>query len=76
MGWSSDRSTAGGFSTSAAASATSSPISTHTAFVPFTLAGIGLALNFLSGCAPRLDHTYLPNDFTLCMYRMPPWAES
>lgn len=67
----------------------------------FTLAGIGLALNFLSGCAPRrstgrlyvypwdvlqlalgmtpavrLDHTYLPNDFTLCMYRMPPWAQN
>jgi SAM-dependent methyltransferase len=24
--------------------------------------------------AVRLDHTYLPNDFTLCMYRTPPWA--
>jgi SAM-dependent methyltransferase len=23
--------------------------------------------------AVRLDHTYLPNDFTLCMYRNPPW---
>lgn len=65
----------------------------------FSLAGIGIAVNFLSGCAPRrspgrlyvypwdmlqlalgltpavrLDHTYLPNDFTLCMYRTPPWA--
>jgi SAM-dependent methyltransferase len=64
----------------------------------FCLAGIGLAVNFLSGCAPRrspgrlyvypwdilqlalgmtpavrLDHTYLPNDFTLCMYKTPPW---
>ena len=23
----------------------------------------------------RLDHAYLPNDFTLCMYRNPPWQE-
>ena len=23
--------------------------------------------------AVRLDHTYLPNDFTLCLYRTPPW---
>lgn len=23
--------------------------------------------------AVRLDHTYMPNDFTLCMYRTPPW---
>ena len=23
--------------------------------------------------AVRLDHTYLPNDFTLCLYRRPPW---
>ena len=64
----------------------------------FCLAGIGLAVNFLSGCTPRrspgrlyvypwdmlqlalgmtpalrLDHAYLPNDFTLCMYKTPPW---
>ena len=64
----------------------------------FSLAGIGLAVNFLSGCAPRrspgrlyvypwdmlqlalgltpavrLDHAYLPNDFTLCLYKTPPW---
>lgn len=63
-------------------------------------AGIGLAVNFLSRCAParspgrlylnpsdvlqfgltltpavRMDHTYLPNDFTLFMYRTPPWKE-
>lgn len=25
--------------------------------------------------AVRLDHTYLPNDFTLCLYRTPPWQE-
>jgi SAM-dependent methyltransferase len=61
---------------------------------------IGLAVNFLSGSAPRrsparlyldpwemlqlalqrtpavrLDHTYLPNDFTVCMYRTPAWQE-
>jgi SAM-dependent methyltransferase len=67
----------------------------------FSLANIGLAVNFLSGCTPRrapgrlyvypwdmlqlalgltpavrLDHAYLPNDFTLCMYTMPPWGES
>jgi SAM-dependent methyltransferase len=67
----------------------------------FSFTDIGLAVNFLSGCAPRrspgrlyvypwdmlqlalgltpaarLDHTYLPNDFTLCMYRTPPWAEN
>jgi SAM-dependent methyltransferase len=66
----------------------------------FSLAEIGLAVNFLSGCAPRrspgrlyvypwdilqltmgltpavrLDHTYLPNDFTLCMYRTLPWTQ-
>ncbi|TAK84934.1 MAG: class I SAM-dependent methyltransferase [Betaproteobacteria bacterium] len=66
----------------------------------FSFTDIGLAVNFLSGCAPRrspgrlyvypwdilqlamgmtpavrLDHTYLPNDFTLCMYRTPPWAQ-
>ena len=23
--------------------------------------------------AVRLDHTYMPNDFTLCLYRQPPW---
>ena len=23
--------------------------------------------------AVRLDHTYLPNDFTLCLYQTPPW---
>lgn len=23
--------------------------------------------------AVRLEHTYLPNDFTLCLYRRPPW---
>jgi len=23
--------------------------------------------------AVRLDHSYLPNDFTLCLYRRPPW---
>ena len=65
----------------------------------FSLTEIGLAVNFLSGCAPRrspgrlyvypwdmlqlalgltpavrLDHAYLPNDYTLCMYRTPPWA--
>jgi SAM-dependent methyltransferase len=64
----------------------------------FAITGVGLACNFLSGCAPRrspgrlyvypwdilqlalgltptvrLDHTYLPNDFTLCMYQTPPW---
>lgn len=66
----------------------------------FAMTRIGLAVNFLSRCAPsrspgrlylhaadvlgfaltltpavRMDHTYLPNDFTLCMYRTPPWAE-
>lgn len=64
----------------------------------FSLASIGFAVNFLSGCAPRrspgrlyvypwdmlqlalgmtpavrLDHAYLPNDFTLCLYKTPPW---
>ena len=67
----------------------------------FALCGIGLAVNFLSRCAParspgrlylhpydvlqfaltltpavRLDHTYMPNDFTLCLYRTPPWQEA
>lgn len=23
--------------------------------------------------AVRFDHTYMPNDFTLCLYRQPPW---
>ena len=66
----------------------------------FSITEVGLAVNFLSGCAPRrspgrlyvypwdilqlamgmtpavrLDHTYLPNDFTLCMYRTPPWEQ-
>ena len=26
--------------------------------------------------AVRLDHTYLPNDFTLCLYRTPPWEQT
>ena len=25
--------------------------------------------------AVRLDHTYLPNDFTVCVYHTPPWQE-
>jgi len=25
--------------------------------------------------AVRLDHTYLPNDFTLCLYRTAPWEQ-
>jgi hypothetical protein len=25
--------------------------------------------------AVRMDHTYMPNDFTLCMYRKPPWED-
>jgi hypothetical protein len=25
--------------------------------------------------AVRLDHTYLPNHFTLCPYRTPPWQQ-
>jgi SAM-dependent methyltransferase len=64
----------------------------------FSLAHIGMAVNFLSCRAPtrspgrlylqpadvlqfafeltpavKLDHTYLPNDFTLCLYRKLPW---
>lgn len=64
----------------------------------FSITRQGLAVNFLSGCAPtrspgrlyvhpadvlqyalrltpavRLDHTYMPNDFTLCMYKKPAW---
>jgi SAM-dependent methyltransferase len=66
----------------------------------FAIAGRGLAVNFLSGCAAtrspgrlyvhpadvlayalrltpavRLDHTYMPNDFTLCLYKKPAWEE-
>lgn len=66
----------------------------------FSVADAGLAVNFLSGCAPRrspgrlyvypwdmlqlalaltpavrVDHSYLPNDFTLCIYRTPPWEQ-
>lgn len=25
--------------------------------------------------AVRLEHTYMPNDFTLCLYRRPPWEQ-
>lgn len=25
--------------------------------------------------AVQLDHTYMPNDFTLCLYRTPPWEQ-
>ena len=25
--------------------------------------------------AVRLDHSYLPNDFTVCLYKQPPWGE-
>ena len=64
----------------------------------FSWSRIGLAVNFLSGRAPRhaegrvylepaevlrmglaltpaarLDHTYLPNDFTLYLYNTPAW---
>ena len=64
----------------------------------FEWAGAGLAVNFLSRCAPahadarvyldpaemlelalgltpavRLDHGYLPNDFTLHLYKTPAW---
>jgi ubiquinone/menaquinone biosynthesis C-methylase UbiE len=66
----------------------------------FAICGRGLAVNFLSGCAPtrspgrlyvhpsdvlqyalrltpavRLDHTYMPNDFTLSMYKKPAWEQ-
>ena len=66
----------------------------------FAITGTGLAVNFLSGCAPtrspgrlyvhpadviqyalrltpavRLDHTYMPNDFTVCMYKNPAWEQ-
>jgi SAM-dependent methyltransferase len=64
----------------------------------YSMARIGLAVNFLSRRAPRrspgrlylhaadvlefafrltaavrMDHTYMPNDFTLYLYRTPPW---
>ena len=67
----------------------------------FAMCGLGVAVNFLSRCAParspgrlylhpydvlqfavtltpavRLDHTYMPNDFTLHLYRTPPWQEA
>jgi hypothetical protein len=32
---------------------------------------VQLALGMSS--AVRLDHAYLPNDFTLCSYKTPPW---
>jgi hypothetical protein len=35
----------------------------------------GTDARFAVGYA-RLDHSYLPNDFTLCMYQTPPWAQS
>jgi SAM-dependent methyltransferase len=66
----------------------------------FSLARIGMAVNFLSRRAPtrspgrlylhpsdvlqfaleitpavKLDHAYLPNDFTLCLYRTLPWEQ-
>ena len=66
----------------------------------FAMTRIGMAVNFLSRCAPsraakrlylhpgdvlefaltltpavRLDHSYLPNDFTLFLYRTPPWQQ-
>jgi SAM-dependent methyltransferase len=66
----------------------------------FSLARIGMAVNFLSCRAPtrspgrlylqpadvlqfafeltpavKLDHSYLPNDFTLCLYRHLPWEQ-
>jgi SAM-dependent methyltransferase len=66
----------------------------------FSLARIGMAVNFLSCRAPtrspgrlylqpsdvlqfafeltpavKLDHTYLPNDFTVCLYRVLPWDQ-
>ncbi len=34
-----------------------------------------LDLGFALTPAARLDHSYLPNDFTLCMYRTPAWQE-
>jgi SAM-dependent methyltransferase len=36
---------------------------------PSEVLGIGLALT----PAARLDHSYLPNDFTLYLFREPPW---
>lgn len=66
----------------------------------FSLAHIGMAVNFLSCRAPtrspgrlylepadvlqfaleltpavKLDHSYLPNDFTVCLYRILPWDQ-
>jgi SAM-dependent methyltransferase len=37
----------------------------------------GEMLQLALGLTPavRLDHAYLPNDFTLCLYRTPPWQE-
>lgn len=34
-------------------------------------------LQFAARLTPalRLDHGYMPNDFTLCLYRTPPWQE-
>lgn len=67
----------------------------------FAMTRIGMAVNFLSRCAPvrsakrlylhawdvvefaltltpavRLDHSYLPNDFTVFLYRTPAWQEA
>jgi hypothetical protein len=36
---------------------------------PSEVLGIGLAIT----PAARLDHSYLPNDFTLYLFREPPW---
>lgn len=66
----------------------------------FSLARVGIAVNFLSRRAAtrspgrlylhpsdvlqfaleltpavKLDHTYLPNDFTVCLYRLLPWEQ-
>jgi SAM-dependent methyltransferase len=37
----------------------------------------GDVLEFALALTPavRLDHSYLPNDFTLCLYRTPPWQQ-
>ncbi|HET7728978.1 MAG TPA: methyltransferase domain-containing protein [Usitatibacter sp.] len=37
---------------------------------PTEILGLGLALT----SAARLDHTYLPNDFTLFLYKTPAWV--
>jgi SAM-dependent methyltransferase len=34
-----------------------------------------LEFAFTLTAAVRLDHSYLPNDFTVCLYRTPPWQE-